>query len=250
LACSIVQSRLPGAQVVVPEDGTIVGWTVAGASGEMALDVIRPRGADTVRVAVSPWESAGNKAPTRFASNLPVERGDVIGLQLAPGATIGVRSTEGATTDRWLDVLGGFYEEADRGAGTGFDYEMLLRAEFVPGGELRAPEEVSGAAAASLPDGRVRRSSDVVIARPRAEVTVQLVEVGDRVALDLRDGGARTARMLIPGLLPGAQLIKFETFAVEERDSFGVGLFWVNPSGGRAIYRSFGVSRSHIKFLG
>lgn len=249
-ACSIVQAELPGAQVVVPSDGTIVGWTVVGADGEMSLDVIRPRGADTVRVGVSQWESAGNLEPTRFAANLPVERGDVLGLQLAPGATIGVRSSEGATTDRWLDVFGGFYEEADREAGTGFDYEMLLRAEFVPGGELRAPEEIAGAAAAEASDGQVRRSVDVEIAKPRAEVTVQLVEVGDRVAIDLLQGRARVARMLIPGLLPGAQVLEFGAYPIEGEDFVDAGLFWVNPNSGRAIYHHFGVSRSHIKFLG
>ncbi len=44
-ACVIAQTDLPGAQLVAPADGTIVGWSVRGAHGDLALDVIRP-GAD------------------------------------------------------------------------------------------------------------------------------------------------------------------------------------------------------------
>jgi hypothetical protein len=245
-----VQTKLPGAQMLVPSEGTIVGWTVVGAHGDLSLDVIRPRGDDTIRAAKSQWESAANPAPTRFASNLAVERGDVLGLQMGPGARIGVRATDGATTERWLNPLGGFYESSDLGGGTGFDYEVLLRADFVPGGTLRAPEELTGRALATAPDGLVRRSLEVEIAKPRANVTVEIVEVGNRVALDVVRGDRRVARMLIPGLLPQAQVFNLKYYSLEEQDHVEVGLFWVNPNSGRAIYRNFSVTRSNIKFLG
>ena len=136
------QAKAPGAQLIAPADGTIVGWSVRGARGELALDVIRPGGEDTIRVSRSQWEAAGNFAPHRFKTDQPVERGDQIGVQMGPGARIGVRDSGGATTDRWLRPLGGFYGRPDRGPGTGFDHEVLVRAEFVPG---RKPAEPRGA---------------------------------------------------------------------------------------------------------
>ena len=43
-SCTIVQSALPGATLVVPEDGVIRRWAVRSARGELALSVVRPRG--------------------------------------------------------------------------------------------------------------------------------------------------------------------------------------------------------------
>ena len=134
-SCAIVQQELPGAQLLVPEDGVITGWAVRGASGEMALGVIRPGGDDTIRIALSDPESVGNEAPHYFETQLAVEQGDLIDVELAPGSTIGVQATEGASTQRWLNPVGGFFGRPDRDAGTGFDYELVLRADFDPGRE-------------------------------------------------------------------------------------------------------------------
>ena len=160
-SCSIVQSELPGSDVLIPADGVITGWTVRGASGDVALDVIRPRGGETVRVAQSQWEYAGNPAPTDFETRLAVEAGDQIGVELGPGASIGVTEAEGATTQRWLRPLGGAYGSPDQGEGTGFDYEVAVRAEFVPGERVEPPEHLTGAAAANAPDGRVRERASL-----------------------------------------------------------------------------------------
>jgi hypothetical protein len=248
-SCSVVQSELPAAQLVAPADGAIVGWAVGGASGEVALDVIRPRGDDTVRVARSQWESAGNAAPHRFPADLAVERGDVIGVELGPGAAIGVRESEGATTQRWLSPTGGAYGSADREPGTGFDYELLLRADFVAGAVPRTPRQLTGPALARARDGRVRERAEVEISNPPATVTVELVEVGDRVALDLLRGGRPVARMFVPDLVSGGVPTEMKTYTYEG-DYSEVDVWWVNPNTGRSIFHFFNVSRDQIQFVG
>ena len=249
-ACSIVQSKSPGAPLIAPADGTIVAWSVRGARGELSLDVIRPGGADTIRVTKSQWETAGNTAPHRFRADLPVERGDQIGLQLGRGAEIGVRDSGTATTQRWLDVLGGFYGAPDRGAGTGFDHELLVRAEFVAGRKPARPDDLSGAAAARAPDGKLRRRKRVEISKPRATVTAELREVGRRVALDLVSGGRRVGRMFLPDMLPGGDPVQMYAFTLDGEPISEVGVWWVNPNSGRLIFHHASVSRSDIEYLG
>ncbi len=250
LSCAILQTDLPGAQLLVPADGLVVGWAVRGASGELALDAIRPGGDDTTRIGRSQWESAGNDAPHYFRTSIPVERGDLLGVELGPGATIGVRETAGATTQRWLSPEGGFYGSPDREAGTGFDYELALRADFVPDGVIQAPNQLRGADAARAPDGRVRERVEVEITRPPANVTVELVELRDRVALDLLRDGRREARMFVPDLLPGGQPVQLESYTFEGEPFSEVDLWWVNPSTGRMIFHFFTASRHQFKFLG
>lgn len=249
-ACSIAQTRLPGADLIVPENGEIVGWAVRGASGEVSLDVIRPRGAETVRVGKSQWESAGNDAPHYFRTSVPVETGDVVALELGPGSTIGIRETGDAATERWLDVLGGFYEAPDRREGTGFDYELAFRADFVPREKPAQPEQLLGAAAAEAPGGTVRERVPLKISDPPARVEIAAVEVGQRVAMDLFQGGTRRARMFVPGLLPLGQPVDIIAAPVAGEPFSEAGLWWVNPNSGRLQFHSFGVYARRFEFLG
>jgi serine/threonine-protein kinase len=248
--CSVAQTELPGAQLLVPADGKITGWTVRGASGELALDVIRARGEDTVRVARSQWEVAGNDAPTRFATDLPVERGDLLAVELGSGASIGVAEAEGAGTHRWFEPAGGLYGSPDRLAGTGFDYELLLRADFVAGAEPSKPEKLTGEEAAAAPDGDVRRRIEVEISQPPATVEVELVELDDRVALDMYRGDRRIERIFVPDLIPGGQPIDLKFYVYEGEEFSEVGVWWVNPNSGRAIFHFFNASERHIDFVG
>ncbi len=249
-ACSVLQAKRAGAQLIAPADGTIVAWSVRGAEGDLALDVIRPGGDDTIRVLRSQFETAGNVAPHRFRTDLPVERGDQIGLQMGPGARIGVRDADGATTQRWLDPVGGFYGRPDRGPGTGFDHEVLVRAEFVAGRKPARPDELSGAAAARAPDGKLRIRKRLQISKPRSNVTVELREVGRRVALDLVRGGRRVERLFLPGLRPGGDPIKLDAVAVDGEPFGGIDVRWVNLNSGRMIYQGLTVSRSDIQYIG
>ena len=227
--CSIVQSKLPGARLLVPADGMIVGWAVSGARGEVSLDVIRPRGEDTVRVALSQWEAVGNTAPHRFKTALSVERGDLLGIHLAPGAAVGVAETNGAETQRWIAPADGFYGNPTRAPGTGFDYELAVRADFVAGAVLESPERVTGREALRAPDGLVRRLKEVEISKPEGTVDVALTEVGDRVALDLFVSGDRQERLFVPGLEAGGMPIAMESALVEGEEFGGRGRLLGQP---------------------
>jgi serine/threonine-protein kinase len=248
--CAIAQTALPGAQLLVPADGKITAWTVRGASGEVALDVIRARGEDTARVARSQWETVGNDAPHRFTADLPVERGDLLALELGPGASVGVAETEGATTDRWFEPTGGAYGSADRSSGSGYDFELLLRADFVAGAEQTKPEKLTGKEAAAAPDGRVRERVEVEISKPRATVDVELVEVGGRVALDMYRGERRIERIFVPDLLPGGQPVDLKVYTYEGEEFSEIDVWWVNPNSGRMVFHFFNASERHIDFVG
>lgn len=249
--CSIVQSELPGREVLIPEDGAIVGWAVRGAKGELALDVIRPRGEETVRVARSQWEVAGNVAPHRYETNLAVEAGDQLGLQLGPGARIGVSENAGATTERWFEPTGGFYGEADRASGTGFDFEVAFRAEFIPGAEVPLPKHLTGEQAARAPDGVVRDKSYLTVDKPDpVRLRVELVEVGDRVAVDAFHNGRRNLRVFVPGLVPGGIPVDLKTVNYPG-DPYGeVDVWWVNPNSSRSQFKFFNLGKGDLEFAG
>jgi hypothetical protein len=250
ISCSMVQSELPGAEVLVPSDGAIVGWTVRGASGDVAIDVIRPRGADTVRVGRSQWEFAGNPGPHHFETQLPVEAGDQIGIALGPGASIGATETPGATTQRWFEPEGGTYGAPDEGPGSGLDYELAVRAEFVPGEEVELPEHLEGAEAADAPDGRVRDSASLAVDNPSTELRLELVELDDRVALDVLDGGRRTLRVFIPDLKPGGIPVELKSYEYPGDPTGEADIWWVNPNSGRMIFNFLIVGRGHLEFAG
>jgi serine/threonine-protein kinase len=250
-ACSIVQSELPGAAVLAPADGVITGWSVRGASGELALDVIRPRGADTARVGRSQWESAGNPGPHSFETQLPVEAGDQIGVELAPGASIGVSDVEGATTLRWMNPFGGAYGEPDRGEGTGFDQEIALRVDFVSGERVELPEHLTGREAADAPDGRVRDSAQLVVDAPgKTRLDTELVELEDRVAVDVYRGDRRTLRVFIPGLEPKGIPAELKTFRYPGEPFGEADVWWTNPNSGRTSFSFFLVGDGILEAAG
>ena len=248
VSCSIVQTALPGEDLLVPSDGAIVGWSVRGAQGDVALDVIRPRGNDTARVNRSQWEYAGNAAPYHFDTRLAVEAGDQIGLELGPGASIGVSETEGATTQRWLEPFGGAYGSPDRPEGTGFDYEVSVRADFVPGAEVELPRHLTGRAAADAPEGNVRRTRPLVVDDPRTRLNVQLAELDDTVVLDVFANGRRTVRVFMPDLLPHGVPIELKTFAYPGEPFGEASVWWVNPNTGRSIYHFFILGKGRLEF--
>jgi hypothetical protein len=250
-SCALVQSELPGAKILAPSDGTIVGWSVRGARGELALDVIRPRGKDTVRVGRSQWESAGNPGPHRFETRLPVEAGDQIGIEMTRGASIGVSEAEGAATQRWLEPKGGAFGAPQRGEGTGFDHEVALRAEFVPRETVGLPEHLKGSVAAKAPDGHVRDRARLKVDKPRpTQLEVELVEVKGRVALDVRSGGRRTLRVFIPDLQPEGVPVELQTVPYPGEPFGEADVWWVNPNSGRMIFHFFTFGEESLEFGG
>jgi hypothetical protein len=191
--CTIVQSALPEQALVVPEDGVIRRWSVRSAQGELALAVVRPRGDETFQVARSRNEFVGNGGVHLFETNLAVERGDVVGLVVLPGSAAGARpDVDGARTTRWTPYVNNG-KRLDRG----FANELLMRVEYVRGGQQRLPDQVTGAAAVDVKPGRVlkRRRLRFTNGRP---VEIALVSLGDRFALDEFLEGRRTARIDVP----------------------------------------------------
>lgn len=95
----------PGAQATVPTSGTITRWrTIAGSSGDFRLRVLRPDGSGE-------YVLAGTSAPATptgpgidtFTTSLPVQAGDLIGLEnLSTAAKVGVTFPAGSEYRVWF----------------------------------------------------------------------------------------------------------------------------------------------------
>jgi len=245
--CTIVQSALPGTALVVQEDGVIRRWSVRSARGELALSVVRPRGDETFQVARSRNEFVGNAGVHLFDTNVAVERGDVVGLAVLPGSAAGVRpGVDGAKTTRWTP-----YVNTGKRLDRGFAHELLLRVEYVRGGQQRIPDQVTGAAAANLAAGRVvkRRRLRFTSGRP---TEIALVSLGDRFALDEFLDGRRTARIDVPVDLPPGQA-KILTFTAHANPSvpeaIDVALEYAGTDSARILRHFYGVFPREFEFI-
>jgi serine/threonine-protein kinase len=236
--CTVVQSALPGATVVVPEDGAIRRWAVRGARGELTLAVLRPREGGAFQVALSSTETAGSADVQWFDADMPVERGDLVGLRVTPGSGVGIRERAGATTERWLPPVAGAVRPADRGPGSGFAHELLLRVGVQPGGQVEEPAEITGSEAERLSAGRALRRGEVPLDRRPLEIV--LVRVGDGFALDQFAEGRRLVRAEVPGMRPGAHVARFEA-AQWGPDGGGVDVSFVNPESARVVQFTYEV---------
>ena len=248
-ACSIAQAALPGRRFVVPADGAIFGWAVRGARGEIALQALRPRDGGAAQVARSQYETVNNGTPHYFATNLQVQRGDIIALEVTRGAGIGVSTTADATTNRWFPTRRGKPPEPpDKGPGTGLDREVLVRADYVPRAKARVPRQLTGSAAARARKGRsvARRSLTFTDGR---RVRMELVELRDRLALDLFRGARRVARVDVPGFRPGGRLINMAPLNYDDSEAAGeVGVEWVNDNSARLREHYYGVYPRKFEF--
>jgi len=212
--CTIRQAALPGATLVIPEDGVIRRWAVRSAHGELSLAVLRPREGKVLQIARGANEFVENDGVFVFPANLAVERGDLVGLVVIGGSGVGARPVEGAATERWLPHVGA-PRPPDFAAGDGFDNELLFRVEYVPGGKLRNPAQVTGPAAAGLPDGHVIASRQRRFADGKS-VRIDVVEVGGRVVMDAVLGTTRYARIDLLDFPPGGTVIRFHADQLPE----------------------------------
>ncbi|MEA2195643.1 MAG: eukaryotic-like serine/threonine-protein kinase [Solirubrobacteraceae bacterium] len=237
LPCVLMQTRLPGRTVVMPADGVIRGWLVRAAHGELALHVLRPRAGRFVVVGSSPYQHVGDAAVHRLAAQLAVRRGDRVGVELVPGAMVGIaRGGRGAATERFVAPRLRAPLTPTSGLPR-FDHEILVRVDYVAGGRL-ASGVLTGRAAARAPTGRVLVRHDVEAAR-RVR-TVALVSLPDRVALDLLAGSRRLMRVTILSADPRGHPVQMDINGVPRAE-----VIWRNRDGALVI-RSYRVGARRL----
>ena len=224
-ACTIVQTALPGRPLVAGRGGVIRRWAVRGARGSLALDVLRRRGSRYFLAARTPYVQIAGDGVQLEPANLPIRPGDLVGLEVTPGAAIGVADARGAATARWFGPIVLTVRGEERGPAPQLNRELLLRVEVVPGATWRPPGELTGAAAADAPAGRVLGRRDLDRGR-----RVEVLETGAGVAVDLLRRGRRVSRLPVAAARPDGRLLAFE-FAQLRFGQPIVRLRWGNPDG-------------------
>jgi hypothetical protein len=186
-------------------------WVVRGARGQLALAVLRPRGRKFFMVARTPYVDIRTDGVRDLPANLPVQPGDLVGLTVTPGAAVGIRRTAGARTDRWFGPLRYTTRTPEKGPGTGFDHELLLRVEYVPGADWRLPGALVGADAASATPGRP--AGRYILRRGAKPAALVVVRVGGEVFADLVVGGRRLVRLPVESARGDGELRAIEYVA-------------------------------------
>jgi serine/threonine-protein kinase len=245
--CTILQDALPGRTLVVPADGVIRRWALRSARGELALSVIRPRGEDTFQVARSRHEFVGNAGVHVFDTDLAVERGDIVGLIAFAGSAVGLRGdVGGGRTRRWIPEL-----PLGEPAPPGVAEELLLRVDFVRGGQQRTPHQVTGAAAAELRPGKVVRRHSLRFTSGRPfEIT--LVALGNRFALDQYLGGRRVARIDVPADFRAGEgrILAFKAGTYPgQQDAGGVYMEYARNESARILTHFYGFHPREFEFV-
>ncbi len=128
-----------------------------------------------------------------------------------------------------------------KGPGSGLDGEVLVQAHIEEGVKPDAPKQIQGKQAARLPNGEELRSFQMTFASG-LEPEVALVELNRELYFDLFIDGERAARIAIPDIAPGGQVLDYYTYVYDDSANFGeVGITYANPSSGRIIERIYGV---------
>jgi hypothetical protein len=231
-ACTVLQDRLPDATLVVPRNGVVRRWGVRSARGELALAVLRPRDDGYFQVARSRNEFVGNDGVHLFATDLAVDQGDRLAVQVVGGSGVGVRDAAAATMGRWTPTLRGAIATPAPGAAG----ELLLRADYLPGGAPRSPARLEGAAAAAAPPGTLLARRRTRFADGRS-AEVRVVRVGGRGAVDLLRDGRRIARVAVPTLRRDVAEILRLVVVVEPSvpEAIGVDLLFARPDSDRLV---------------
>ena len=252
-SCSIVQTELPGAEVLVPADGVIVGWTVRGAQRRPRARRDPPARQRHGPGGASQWEFAGNAGRTASRPRLPVEAGDQIGVELGPGRVD--RRQRGRGRDHAA------LARARSAARTAAPTRARARASTT---RWRCGPSSSRASASSVPStspappprtlptaGCATRASLTVDEPRQTRLDVELVEVDGRVVLDVSRArrGARCAcssRTWSPrGCRSSSRTFEYPGEPFGEAD-----VWWVNPNTGRMIFHFFIVGEGKLEFAG
>ena len=98
----------PGANPVSPVTGTIVRWRMTGvySGGPFTLRVLRPTsmGAYTPAGSSAPITPVGNGLQT-FTTSLPIQVGDLIGIDITTGTHLSVAAVAGSHPVNWNPAL-------------------------------------------------------------------------------------------------------------------------------------------------
>jgi hypothetical protein len=237
--CTMVQTALPGHTVFVPSNGVIRRWSVRSARGELSLAVLRPRSGGAGQIARSQSEFAENDGVFVFPTDIQVERGDLVGVVVIEGGLGARAGVEGAMTERWIPHVGAT-RAPDFPAGSGWNDELLLRVELMPGRGQRQPQQVSGTAALHLPPGRVqaRRRGHFADGHP---YEIALVAIGGRTVLDEFIDGRRRARVDLPGFRAQGQLVSMSIdIDPSSPENLGVYIQYVNAESSRLLAHYYG----------
>ena len=254
-ACTLVQTTLSGLTLAAPAAGVIRNWAVRGARGVLRLQVIRPLGAGVfARVYTSQFTEVPDEGVHTFPVDLEIARGDLVGVVLLPGASIGIRARGGTTTARWSGPLGVAARPPSVGAGDSFDHEILLRADYVPGGRRTLPPQLTGFAAALAPAGSVLVSRQVEL-EGGSTVRFELVRLPDRIVVDMFDGSVRVSRLDVPDADAGGSVNEFVQGDFADAPRSGgiivadVRLTWSNPAQVLPIEHRYALRPTSIVFV-
>lgn len=122
----------PGAHVSSPVDGAVIGWKVLGQGGPFELRVVRPEAAGTFLAgAAGAPQTLGSYGVGSFAADLPIEAGELVGIQVAEGAKIGnaMGDAPGSTAAVWV---GSPESEAVAPEREAADWELSFSATVLP----------------------------------------------------------------------------------------------------------------------
>ncbi len=134
----------PGAHVSSPVDGAVIGWKVLGQGGPFELRVVRPEAAGTFLAgAASAPQTLGSYGVGSFAADLPIEAGELVGIQAAEGARIGNAEGDapGSTASVWV---GSPESEAAAPERVAVDWELSFSATVLPAPTVVAVAPTSG----------------------------------------------------------------------------------------------------------
>ncbi len=244
--CTIFQERLaPDTTLVVPRNGSVVRWGVRGASGELALAVLRRDGDEYFQIARSRTEFISSPEPQFFKTDVLVEQGDRLGLVLVAGSGVGIRAAEEASTGVFIPSVGVGEKPA-----IGVTGELLFNADLAAGRVSPEPAKLFDAEAESAPKGEVYESGRAKFP-DGSPVEVQVAVLDDgRGVLDLIEGGRRTARIEIPDFLAGSRVLSLELTPIPPKARrLGVGVLFTQEDSQRLRERYFYADGPKFKFL-
>ena len=245
-ACTLSQSTGSDEPLEVERAGVITGWRVAGASGDLTLQVIRGDDRKPFVRGFSQLARPSDDGPQEFPAQVPVERGDRIGVLLGPGATIGeLTGISDRSVVRWSGALAP--DPNDHGFDR-IDGELQLDVLIEEGARQTPPDQLTGRVAAAAKAGRVLGSRFVDLESGET-VRVDLVRVDDALVLDAFEAGRRLARIDVPDIQPGGELLNLDEYAYCG-DRHGVCLRWVNKGAATPITHAYRFTGRAFRLIG